>query len=202
MNPFVLRIVFVFLFFAGTNFCQSSQPNILLIFTDDHGQWAVGSYGNGEVHTPNMDRLSAEGMRFTQGFTNPVCSPSRAMLLTGLYSHRVGIPDYIPHGNPIVSGNGLPPGTPTIASLLKEVGYETALIGKWHLGYGEKYYPKNFGFDVAEGFRHIAPGEQIDSVGKIPFWVDGESVARFRSDPNHTRHPCGSRHRFFEPGPG
>ena len=108
------------------------------------------------------------------------------MLLTGLYSHRVGIPDYIPHGNPIVSGNGLPPGTPTIASLLKEVGYETALIGKWHLGYGEKYYPKNFGFDVAEGFRHIAPGEQIDSVGKIPFWVDGESVARFRSDPNHT----------------
>jgi choline-sulfatase len=165
---------------------DASKPNVILIYTDDHARWAVGSYGNGEVHTPHMDRLASEGMRFTRGFTKPVCSPSRAMVLTGLYSHRVGISDFIPHGNPVVSGNGLPPGTPTIASELKQVGYRTGLVGKWHLGYGEKYYPKKFGFDVAEGFRYIAPGKKIETVGKIPFLVDGKEVPRFRSDKQHT----------------
>ena len=165
---------------------DASRPNVVLIYTDDHVQWAVGSYGNKHIHTPHMDRLAIEGMRFTRGFTKPVCSPSRAMVLTGLYSHRVGIPDFIPHGNPVVSGNGLPPGTPTIATVLKKVGYRTGLIGKWHLGYGEKYYPQNFGFDVAEGFRYIAPGTVIENVGKIPFLVDGKEVPRFRYDKQHT----------------
>lgn len=179
-------ILATLLLMPATPASEASRPNVLLIFTDDHGQWAVGSYGNEEVHTPNMDRLATEGMRFTRGFTKPVCSPSRAMLLTGLYSHRVGIPDFIPHGNPVVSGNGLPPGTPTIASILKKEGYDTALVGKWHLGYGGRYLPERFGFDVAEGFRYIAPGREIDSVGKIPFLVAGEEVERFRHDPNHT----------------
>ena len=164
----------------------ASRPNVVLIYTDDHAQWAVGGYGNKDVHTPHMDRLAADGMRFTRGFTKAVCSPSRAMVLTGLYSHRVGIPDFIPHGNPVVSGNGLPRGTPTIATVLKQAGYRTGLIGKWHLGYGEKYYPQKFGFDVAEGFRYIAPGKEIRSVGKIPFLVDGEEVPRFRYDKQHT----------------
>ncbi len=73
------------------------------------------------------------------------------MLLSGRYSHRLGIPDYIPYGNPVHAGNGLPRGTPTVASLLKKAGYTTGLVGKWHLGYGEKYYPMLFGFDTAEG---------------------------------------------------
>jgi arylsulfatase A-like enzyme len=93
------------------------------------------------------------------------------MVLTGLYSHRVGIPDFIPHGNPVVSGNGLPPGTPTIATVLKKAGYHTGLIGKWHLGFGEKYYLQKFGFDVAAGFRYVAPGTE---------------VPRFRYDKQHT----------------
>jgi len=164
----------------------ASKPNVILIYTDDHAQWAVGSYGNKDVHTPHMDRLAIDGMRFTRGFTKAVCSPSRAMVLTGLYSHRVGIPDFIPHGNPVVSGNGLPPGTPTIATVLKKAGYRTGLIGKWHLGYGEKYYPQKFGFDVAEGFRYIAPGTVNENVGKIPFLVDGRDVPRFRYDKQHT----------------
>lgn len=184
-----VRLIFPLLsllFVTVVRAVDTPLPNVLVIFTDDHGQWAVGAYGNEDVHTPNMDRLAAEGMRFTRGFTKPVCSPSRAMLLTGLYSHRVGIPDFIPHGNPVVSGNGLPRGTPTIASVLKKAGYDTALVGKWHLGYGEKYFPGHFGFDLAEGFRYIAPGKEIDSVGRIPFLVDGEEVDRFRHDPNHT----------------
>ena len=163
-----------------------SKPNVLLIFTDDHAQWAVGAYGNKEVHTPNIDRLAKEGMIFTQGFTKPVCSPSRAMLLTGQYSHRLGIPDYIPFGNPIHVDNGLPAGTATIASTLKNVGYQTRMVGKWHLGYGEKYYPENFGFDSAEGYRYIAPDKQFKNVGKIPFLVNEESIVRFKNNPLHT----------------
>ena len=164
----------------------ADRPNVLLIFTDDHAQWAVGAYGNEDVRTPNIDRLAAEGMRFTQGFTKPVCSPSRAMLLTGLYSHRLGIPDYIPFGNPVHVDNGLRDGTATIASTLKGQGYRTGMVGKWHLGYGEKYYPEKYGFDSAEGYRHIAPGEEIDNVGKIPFLVDGQRIPRFKDDPRHT----------------
>lgn len=170
--------------FVSTLF--GSPPNVLLIFTDDHAQWAVGAYGNEEVHTPNTDRLAAEGMRFTRGFTKPVCSPSRAMLLTGQYSHRLGIPDYIPYGNPVHIDNGLPADTPTVASVLKQGGYATGLIGKWHLGYGEKYFPRNFGFDSAEGFRYLAPGKKAAGVGKIPFLVNGEEISNFRADPHHT----------------
>jgi len=155
-----------------------TPPNILLIYTDDHAQWAVGAYGNKDVHTPTMDRLAAEGMRFTQGFTKAVCSPSRAMVLTGLYTHRLGIPDYIAYGNPVKEDVGLPAGTTTIASMLKQKGYATGLVGKWHLGYGPKYYPTNFGFDHAEGYRHIAPGKDPAGVGQIPFLIDGKEIAR------------------------
>jgi len=146
----------------------TKRPNVLLIYTDDHAQWAVGAYGNKDVHTPTMDRLATEGVRFTQGFTKTVCSPSRAMLLTGQYSHRLGIQDYIPYGNPVHIDNGLPAGTVTIASVLKSVGYTTGLVGKWHLGYGEKYYPRRFGFDTATGYRYIAPGKRYKHGGRIP----------------------------------
>ncbi|MFC2126139.1 sulfatase [Bacteroidota bacterium] len=165
---------------------RNHQPNVLLIYTDDHAQWAVGAYGNEEVHTPNMDRLASEGLLFTQGFTKPVCSPSRAMLLTGLYSHRVNIPDYIPFGNPVYVDNGLPAGTPTIASLLKEAGYVTGLVGKWHLGYGEKYYPELFGFDHAEAYRYLSQGKTNLMAWELPFLINGEEVDRFRRDTLHT----------------
>ncbi|NQT15167.1 MAG: sulfatase-like hydrolase/transferase, partial [Planctomycetes bacterium] len=178
--------VVLFLTLASLDRCESvaaappaKRPNVLLIYTDDHAQWAMGAYGNKEVQTPNMDRLAAQGMRFTRGFTKPVCSPSRAMLLSGRYSHRLGIPDYIPYGNPVHAGNGLPADTPTIASVLKSAGYATGLVGKWHLGYGEKYYPARFGFDHAEGYRYIAPGKQYKGVGRIPFLVDGKEEEHF-----------------------
>lgn len=75
-------------------------------------------------------------------FWETVSAVARAMTLTGQYSHRFGISDYIPCGNPVFATNGLPAGTPTIAFVLKVAGYTNALIGKWHLGYGEKYYPE------------------------------------------------------------
>lgn len=163
-----------------------SRPNVLLVFTDDHARWALGAYGNDEIHTPHLDRLAAGGMRFDRGFTKPVCSPSRAMLLTGLYSHRLSIPDYIPYGNPVHADNGLPDGTSTIASVLKSAGYATGLVGKWHLGYGERYYPERYGFDVAEGFRYVAPGLKLGGTGNIPYRFGEREVMRFNLDPEHT----------------
>ena len=108
------------------------------------------------------------------------------MLLTGLYSHRINIPDYIPHHNPVYVDNGLPAGTPTIASVLREAGYVTGLVGKWHLGYGEKYYPKHFGFDYAEGYPHLPHDNNGMKAWEIPTIINGEQVNRFRNDPQHT----------------
>jgi arylsulfatase A-like enzyme len=164
----------------------AAPPNIVIMNTDDHAQWAVGAYGNREIHTPNMDRLAREGMRFNRAFTKPVCSPSRAMTLTGQYSHRLGIPDYIPYGNPVYADNGLPAGTPTIASVLKSSGYTTAMIGKWHLGYGEKYFPERFGFDVAEGHPYLAPGKRYAGNGDMPVIIDGKEAFGFHRDDRHT----------------
>ena len=159
----------------------TTHPNVIIFNTDDHAQRAVGAYGNKEIHTPNMDRLAREGMRFDRAFSKPVCSPSRAMTLTGLYSHRVGIPDYIPYVNPVHADNGLPAGTPTIASVLKPTGYTSALIGKWHLGYGEKYYPEHFGFEVVEGHPYVAPGKKYDGLASLPSIVDGKEIMDFKN---------------------
>ena len=171
---------------TGAQVSSAAPPNIIIMNTDDHGQWAVGAYGNRDVHTPNMDRLAREGMRFDRAFSKPVCSPSRAMTLTGQYSHRLGIPDYIPYGNPVFVDNGLPSGTPTIASVLKGTGYTSALIGKWHLGYGEKYFPERFGFDVAEGHPYLAPGKHYAGHGEMPVLIDGKEVFGFHRGDRHT----------------
>lgn len=124
------------------------QPNILFIMTDDQAQWAMGAYGNSEIHTPNMDRLAAEGMKFTNAFTCPVCSPSRAMIMTGMYNHQVGIDDWISPRETV----GIPGHIPTLAQELQRAGYKTGLIGKWHLGHTTPdLYPTNRGFDYFMG---------------------------------------------------
>jgi len=127
----------------------AKQPNILFINTDDQAQWALGAYGNAEIHTPNMDRLAAEGIKFTRAFTCPVCSPSRAMTMTGCYNHQLGIDDWIAPSEPA----GLPSNVPTLAEELKRAGYRTALVGKWHLGHTRQaFHPTNRGFDYFAGF--------------------------------------------------
>ncbi|MBW2623354.1 MAG: sulfatase-like hydrolase/transferase [Deltaproteobacteria bacterium] len=190
MKPFFLLKMYpgnIFVFFLICFFnagCRAfgdkleKQPNVIIIYTDDQAQWTVGAYGNEEVHTPNMDRLASEGMLFTQGVTKPVCSPSRAMLLTGNYSHRVDIPDFIPRSSRYYAENGLPAGTPTIASMLKKAGYATGIVGKWHLGYGEEYYPELYGFDYAQGYRYLAPGKAGRvTLDKIPYLMNGKELS-------------------------
>ena len=124
------------------------RPNILFLLTDDQAQWAVGAYGNEDVYTPNMDRLAREGVLFTYAFTAPVCSPSRAMIMAGCHSHQVGIDDWIAPQE----REGLDPARTTLAEVLKQAGYTTGLIGKWHLGKEEEYHPLRRGFDYFMGF--------------------------------------------------
>jgi arylsulfatase A len=133
-----------------------NKPNIVFILIDDMGWTDLGCYGSKFHETPNIDQLAKQGMRFTNAYAAcPVCSPTRASILAGQYPARVGITDFIPgHWRPyeklIVPQNRLqlPLEAITIPEALKEQGYATAHIGKWHLG-GRDYFPEHQGFDTA-----------------------------------------------------
>lgn len=131
---------------------NAKPPNIIFIMADDLGYADVSCYGRPDLHTPNIDRIAATGVRFLQAYANSaVCSATRTALITGRYQYRlrVGLEEPLA-GNPEV---GLPPGHPTLPSLLKYAGYGTTLIGKWHLGVLPKFGPLKSGYDHFYGFR-------------------------------------------------
>lgn len=134
------------------------RPNVILIITDDQGYADVGCYGGDGVDTPNLDRMAAQGARFTDYYAaNSVCSPSRASILTGRYSTKCGVPEVLgPNAGKYLKGIelGLPPSEVTMAELLKGVGYSTACIGKWHLGHEKRYLPTRQGFDFFFGLPY------------------------------------------------
>jgi arylsulfatase A len=135
---------------AAPFLAPTRPPNVVLIYADDLGYGDLGCYGSG-IPTPNLDRMAAEGMRFTQFYSaNPVCSPSRAALLTGRYPTRVGVPRVLFPQDP----GGLADSETTIAQLLKGRGYKTMCIGKWHLGRPARYMPTNRGFDEYFGIPY------------------------------------------------
>ena len=137
----------------------AEKPNFLIIFTDDHGYGDVSAYHESDCHTPNIDRLASEGMLFTNMRANcTVCSPSRAALLTGKYADRVGVPGVI-RTRKEDSWGYFDPSVPTLADELKKSGYQTALIGKWHLGLEPENHPNKRGFDLFHGFL----GDMMDS---------------------------------------
>lgn len=131
------------------------RPNIVFFLIDDMGWGDLGCYGNSFNETPNIDRLALDSMRFTQAYAGaPVCSPSRAAILSGKAPARLGLTQWIPgvvypHKKLLDAPRPLhlDRSVTTIAQLLKSAGYQTAAIGKWHLG-GDGYLPENFGFDV------------------------------------------------------
>ncbi len=124
--------------------------NLIAIVTDDQALWASGAYGNKDIVTPNIDRLANEGVRFTNFFvTSPVCTPSRATYLTGLYSQQSGIQDVTYLRDRY---EGLPLGVPAWPRALQAQGYATGLIGKWHLGRARANYPTQYGIDYFFGF--------------------------------------------------
>lgn len=125
---------------------NQERPNILFILTDDQGWWDVGAYGNPHIETPHLDRLASEGVRFTHFYATPVCTPTRACLLTGRYFQRTGAIDTF-MGRDTMSADEI-----TLAQVLQEAGYRTALVGKWHLGRYMRYHPNQRGFDEFFGF--------------------------------------------------
>ncbi|MCS7027001.1 MAG: sulfatase-like hydrolase/transferase [Bryobacteraceae bacterium] len=130
----------------------TARPNFIVICTDDQGIGDVGCYGGPEAKTPHLDRLAASGVRFTNWHANsPVCSPSRASLLTGKYPQNAGIPQIL-FSHPEFNVAGLKKGEKTLASELKKLGYRTAAIGKWHLGSKPESGPLAQGFDEWFGF--------------------------------------------------
>lgn len=146
-------LIVVISLFSGLIHAQQ-HPNVVIMFADDLGYGDLAAYGHPTSTTPNLDALAAQGLTFTQFYTaSPVCSPSRAALLTGRLQARTGIwPGVF---SPPDKG-GLPHNETTIAEMLKPLGYKSAIVGKWHLGVGEKgtYLPTNHGFDYYMGIPY------------------------------------------------
>jgi len=129
------------------------KPNIIIFLADDLGYADLGCQGCKDIPTPNIDSLAQNGVRFTDGYaTHPVCAPSRAALMTGMYQHRFGF-EHNPGPERFAAPNfGLPRSVPTLAEKLKAAGYTTGMIGKWHLGFKEGLRPWERGFDYFFGF--------------------------------------------------
>jgi arylsulfatase A-like enzyme/acetyl esterase/lipase len=154
-------------------------PNIILILVDDQGYYDLGCYGATEVKTPRIDAMAEEGTRFTDYYAAaPICSPSRAGLLTGCYPRRVGNEIWVHRAD---SRSGIHPDELTLAELLKSGGYATACIGKWHLGFQEPFLPRSQGFDHYFGLLHnLDPVEVVyfEDDGGVPLMRNDEVVKR------------------------
>ena len=144
-------LLFLIISSCFVNGLFSKSPNFIIIFTDDQGFEDIGCFGSPKIKTPHLDKLAAEGRKFTSFYSaNSVCSPSRASLLTGCYPVRVSIPGVLFPRHEI----GLNPDEITIADLLKSKGYATSCIGKWHIGHKPKFLPTRQGFDSYYGIPY------------------------------------------------
>ncbi|HSH92587.1 MAG TPA: sulfatase [Roseimicrobium sp.] len=157
----------------------AAQTNILFILVDDQGYYDLGSYGATEVKTPRIDALAAEGVRFTDYYAAaPICSPSRAGLLTGRYPRRFGMETWVQRAD---SKRGIPTDELLISELLKSCGYATACIGKWHVGFQPQHLPQARGFDHYFGLLHNlddVEAVQLEKEGGVPLLRNGTVVKR------------------------
>ena len=162
---------------------MSARPNFVFILADDLGYADLGCYGGRAPVSPQLDQLAANGVRFTQGYSNsPVCSPTRFALITGRYQYRLRAAAEEPissrlRGNPHI---GLPPEHPTLPSLLRTAGYRCALVGKWHMGFPPHFGPLMSGYD--EHFGPLSGGVDYfnheDNRGVHDLYEDGVEVRR------------------------
>ena len=169
--------------------CRTARgelPNIIIVFTDDQGYNDLGVFGSQRIRTPRIDRMAAEGIRFTDFYASPICSPSRAALLTGSYPVRAGVPDVHLYGAPF----GLSPDEVTIADMLRSGGYATACIGKWHLGQDDLFAPNRQGFDLFYGTRIVTGTQPFENFAVPLFYNDKKLTDRpdfFRFTQDYTR---------------
>jgi arylsulfatase A-like enzyme len=169
--------------FAANN-TSPAQPNFIVVMVDDMGYEGVSCFGNPYFKTPEIDRLAAEGMRLTDFHSSgTVCSPTRAGLLTGRYQQRAGIEAVIhPHSTHAEHRKGLKPVENTFAESLRDAGYATGLIGKWHQGYpvnSDDYHPQEHGFDEFVGY-HSGNIDFVSHVGdhNLHDWWHGRKETR------------------------
>jgi len=166
-------------------FAAEPLPNIVILFIDDLGYGDIGPYGATKQKTPNLDRMAREGMKLTSFYAAPVCSVSRAQLLTGCYGARVSVPGvYGPGGR-----NGLNPVEHTIAERLKERGYATMCIGKWHVGDQPEFLPTRQGFDHYLGIPYSNDMQRTATATgqKVVPLVRDEKVAELLTDDDQSR---------------
>jgi arylsulfatase A-like enzyme len=162
-----------------------TRPNIIVIFADDLAYGDVGPFGSRVNPTPNLDRMAQEGMKFTSFYAAPVCSASRAQLLTGSYAPRVSMPWVLGTGDHI----GLNPNEVTVPKVLKQAGYDTMMIGKWHLGDQPKFFPTQYGFNHYFGLPYsndqTLPAAQ-SKLPVVPLMRDNEVIALLTEDDQNT----------------
>lgn len=153
---------------------ENARPNVIFIMADDQGSVDAGCYGAPDIKTPAIDALAAQGVRFTQFYSAaPVCSPSRAGLLTGRYPWLVGMPNNGPAPPSekddqldTYTGSGMPTNEINLPKMFRLAGYATAHVGKWHLGLGPGHRPLDQGFDYSFGFM----GGCIDNYSHFSYW--------------------------------
>jgi len=171
-NLLFLSILTTLVLAAG--FAQAAKPNFIIIFADDQGYGDLSCFGSKTIKTPNIDRLAREGRKFTSFMVaSPVCTPSRAALLTACYPKRVGMHQHVLFPS---STKGLNPEEHTIADHLKSQGYATACFGKWHLGHHPEVLPTSNGFDTYYGIPYSNDMNHPDNKGKPKGGPDGMDI--------------------------
>ena len=173
---------------SGNRAAQRPRPNILFILADDLGYGDLSCFGRPDYRTPNLDRLAQQGIKFTSAYAAAaVCTPTRCAFITGRYPQRleVGLQEPLTRKSPPTAG--LPPGHPTVASLVRQNGYDTALIGKWHLGWRPEFGPNQHGYDeffgilsgAADYFTHGSPDAAgVANRGGADLWENLTPIER------------------------